>query len=243
MGIVLEIAGSRSCAAKLNVQPVVKNVVCALNAVEIGNSFSGTQIVHTNLSVLQQLLKASKDKMELAESKEQLSPEVSILAEYKSFGWLSRFLTHRHSKIKIKCWQLLCELVGTDLLLSQGTLLQDAASTILRQSELYGIKIKAMNFLSCCLDHLMAQEEIGNAQAITLESVIDIIRKSSLISRCKGFFAAKDVPLLFVAVLLNLLKKVIIADYKNVLGVLTQIDFWTLLGLSLIHICRCRRAI
>lgn len=228
--IVLGIAGSRSCAAKLNAQPVVKNVVCALNAAEIGSSFSGTQVVHANLAILQQLLKASKDKMELVESKEQLNAEISILAEYKSFGWLSRFLTHRHSKIKIKCWQLLCELVGTDLLLSQGTLLQDAAAAILRQSELYGIKIKAMNFLSCCLDYLMAQEEVGNAQAISLESVVDVIRKSGLISRCKGFFAAKDVPLLFVAVLLNLLKKVIIADYKNVLGVLTQIDFWTLLG-------------
>jgi len=239
--LMLVITGPRNSEirGKCNTQSIVKNIVCALNAVEIGSNFNGTQLIHTNLFILQQLLKASKERRELKENKK--SDEVSILAEYNSFGWLSRFLTHRHSKIKIKCWQLLCELVGTDLLLSQGSLLQDAVNTILRQSELYGIKIKAMDFLSCCLDYLMRQEEIGNTQSITLESVINIIRKSGLISRCKGFFVAKDVPLLFVATLLNLLKKVIIADYKNVLSVLTQIDFWTLLGdyLRVEEINRC----
>ena len=106
-----------------------------------------------------------------------------ILSEYQSFGWLTRFLTHRHSKIKVKCWQLLCELIDTNLLSSQSSLLQDAMNAILRQSELYGIKIKAMDFLSRSLLKLINQEDIEEKQTVTVESVLDIIKKSGFISR------------------------------------------------------------
>jgi len=84
----------------------------------------------------------------------------------------------------------------------------------------------------------MSQEEIPlniepkteESNKITFSKVLEIIKKSGMISRCKGFFASKDVPMLFIGTLLDLLRKIIISDYKNVLSILTQIDFWTLLA-------------
>ncbi len=124
-------------------------------------------------------------------------------------------------------------MIGSELLQNQPTLLKEAVDTVLRQSELYGIKIKAMDFLSRVVGHLMSQEEIpmeNTEDKVSLTTLIETVRKSGMISRCKGFFVAKDVPMLFVASLLDLLKKIIVADYKNVLSTLTQIDFWTLLS-------------
>lgn len=119
------------------------------------------------------------------------------------------------------------------MLKNQPNLLQLAIDTILRQSELYGIKVKALDFLIRVSEHLLNQEEIGGEQkdnsVISIQTLADTVKRSGLISRCKGFFVGKDIPLLFVASLLEFLKKIIVADYKNTLAILTQIDFWTLL--------------
>ena len=237
------ITGPRNIPAavlRLNTGGALQNIIGFLNSVEIADRFSGSGAIHVCLMILQQLLRFEQADKDLAgtlnlqrEATEKFHlTTTALMGQYKSFGWLTRFLVHRHTKIRVRCWQLISSLVGTELLEGQPTLLKEAVETILRQAELYGIKVRALDFLSRVVAYLSGEESVPDPgkERVSLSTLIETIRKSGLISRCKGFFVAKDVPMLFVASLLDLLKKIIVADCKNVLSTLTQIDFWTLLS-------------
>jgi len=108
--LILHITGPLNLSTnimKLHYESIVKNIVCSLNATEFAENFSGTEFINIRLCIIQQLLKYELDDNSLAgnlDIPKEISEKfqkttLTLISEYKSFTWLSRFLTHRHTKV------------------------------------------------------------------------------------------------------------------------------------------------
>ena len=119
---------------------------------------------------------------------------------------------------------------------------------VLRDGELYCVKISALKFLNKVCDslihncegtqdvnddlhdHMSDNRFIGSdAEHLTVKSLLAIVSKQGLISQIHGILSKKDCPLLMISLLLRLLSRLIQMDFRRALPVLTQLDYWTVL--------------
>ena len=221
---------------RLNAKLLIQRMVQLFSA-SIVNEFSGSNLLYLGLCAIQQLVKVEKTDIELSE-RLQIPKEVadcyhvtvSILLESKSFVWLVRILSHRDIKIRIKAWQVLCTLISEELMENQGNILEIAIETTLRQYEFYGVKLRAIEFLSKSLSHLNE----------SISTIKEVIKKTKFLKRCKGFLMRKDAPILLVGALARLIKELVLIDYITVVSIFEEIDFWTTLT-NYLEICSTQK--
>ncbi len=108
--MVLHITGPANlpnAVLRLNTETTVRNVIGHLNSVEVGDRFFGAGAIHVHLTILQQLLRFEQQDQQMAQGLPEGVAEkhhhatLTIMGEYKSFGWLTRFLVHRHTKVPL----------------------------------------------------------------------------------------------------------------------------------------------
>lgn len=91
----------------LNMQSLVENSINFLSTIEIGDCFTGADLIHNYLTILQQLLEKEKKDINFAGTLQLPSgvgdqfhlTTITLITQYQSFGWLTRFLVHRHTKV------------------------------------------------------------------------------------------------------------------------------------------------
>jgi hypothetical protein len=64
---------------------------------------------------------------------------------------------------------------------------------------------------------------------MTVQTLLQTLNRQGLISQIHKILSAKDCPLLFVTLTLQLLHHLTQMDYKKAIPVLTQLDYWTFL--------------
>jgi hypothetical protein len=125
--------------------------------------------------------------------------------------------------------------------------------TLVKNSELYCVKIAALEFLNKLAEHLIQTSEVEDEQkesenpdedpelsrqskpqeefseSTSMKGFLAAVRQSGLISHMRKMLAKKDSPQLFIAACIQLLNRITIADHKNTLAIVTSLDFWTLL--------------
>jgi hypothetical protein len=145
-------------------------------------------------------------------------------------------------------WDMLTEIFSYEFLTRNQSIVQHSLNALLRNGELYSVKIsilKFLNKLSDCLivncdntqefnedvhDHMNDNQFLGSAnEQASVRSLLDAVSKQGLISHIHGILNQKDCPLIIISLLLKLLSKLISMDSARALPILTQLDYWTVL--------------
>lgn len=145
-------------------------------------------------------------------------------------------------------WDLLTEIFDYNFLRKNPSLAQQSINVLLRDGELYCVKISALKFLNKLCDSLIhncdATQDInedmhdhfeGNrfvgsdAEHITVKTLLNVCNRQGLISQIHGILDKKDCPIVVISLTLRLLSRLIQMDFRRSLPVLTQLDYWTIL--------------
>lgn len=131
-------------------------------------------------------------------------------------------------------WDLLTELFDYEFLRSHPSIIHQSINTFLLNTELYCVKISALKFLNKVCQQLMEScdnTDLEDVQGdeVTVGSLLQTLNRKGLISQIHKLLSAKDCPLLFLTLTLQLLHRLTQMDYKKAVPVLTQLDYWSFL--------------
>ena len=162
------------------------------------------------------------------------------LSNFTSSGWLIRFTESRDARVRVMAWDLLVEIFDYNFLKQNGSTAQQSLNVVLRDGELYCVKISALKFLNKVCDslihncegtqevnddlhdHMSDNRFIGSdAEHLTVKSLLGLVSKQGLISQIHAILSKKDCPLLMISLLLRLLSRLVQMDFRRALPVLT----------------------
>ena len=158
----------------------------------------------------------------------------SKLDQYQSFGWVMRFAETRDARIRVLTWDLLTDLFDYDFLKSHPSIIHQSINTYLKNSELYCVKISALKFLNKVCEALIRtcdntdltdvyghdSQQVAIEQ-VTVSNLLQTLNRQGLISQIHKILSARDCPLLFLTLTLQLLHNLTQMDYKKAIPVLT----------------------
>ena len=96
---------------------------------------------------------------------------VSKIEQFKSFGWIMRFVESRDARIRVLTWDLLTELFDYELLRNHPSVIHQSINSYLKNNELYCVKISVLKFLNKVCDALMKNCECPDDDNSDLDQV------------------------------------------------------------------------
>ena len=145
-------------------------------------------------------------------------------------------------------WDLLTDIFDYNFLKKNSSLAQQSINVLLRDGELYCVKISALKFLNKLADslihncegtqevnddmhdHVEHRKFVGSdVEHITVKTLLHVCNRMGLISQIHGILDKKDCPIVVISLTLRLLSRLIQMDFRRSLPVLTQLDYWTIL--------------
>lgn len=185
---------------------------------------------------------------DLTHAKSLSATTAKYLEQFTTSGWLVRFTENRDARIRVMAWDLLTEIFDYNFLKRNPSLAQQSINTLLRDGELYCVKISALKFLNKLCDSLIhnceATQDINedmhdhvedrrfvgsDLEHITVKTLLHLCNRQGLISQIHGILNKKDCPIVIISLTLRLLSRLIQMDFRRSLPVLTQLDYWTIL--------------
>jgi hypothetical protein len=164
------------------------------------------------------------------------SPDLSSSAltriqTFSSLGWLTRFIHHRSSLLRVSCWNTLTSWVSQKLLKTHPSLVEESLECFLNEKEVYAAKIASIGFFTKVCEVLMATEGFmeETEEGVDMGYVIKIINKHSFLTRIEGLLYQENVPALFVCSVIRFMK-CLKSDFKNWLPIFTTLDVWSMLS-------------
>lgn len=154
------------------------------------------------------------------------------MEDFQTSGWLIRFTESRDGRVRCLAWDLLTEIFDYEFFKQNQTLCWQAIQGVMREAELYCVKISILKFLNK-LCGVMAQNcmlnDDSSQESLTVKQLLDAVSRQGLISQVHLVLCSKDAPLMMIGLLMKFLAQVIRMDFKRALPILTQLDYWTLL--------------
>ena len=77
------------------------------------------------------------------------------MEQFTTSGWLVRFTECRDARLRVLAWDLLTEIFDYSFLKRNPSLAQQSINVLLRERELYCVKIAALKFLNKVCDSLI----------------------------------------------------------------------------------------
>jgi hypothetical protein len=154
------------------------------------------------------------------------------LAQFSSYGWLVRFSETCDSRLRVLTWDLLTAVFDYEFLRTHPSIVHSAVNCLLKDQELFFVKIAALKFLNktcqalivnCDLD---AESEGGE---ITIATLLQTVNRQGLISQVHKMLVRRDCPLLFLTLVLQLLHNLAEMDFERTMPLLSQLDCWSFL--------------
>ena len=145
------------------------------------------------------------------------------ISAYNTYGWLTRFITHTDTRIKVMVWNLLISLVSSQLIQHHPSLIDNAFECFLNLTEIYSVKMASLNFLTRVSEYLMDHESFINSEpnddlevedqkipeeqhsGVNLSYIIKCIDKYMVVSKIESLLYQQSVPPLFVSTLIRFL--------------------------------------
>jgi hypothetical protein len=168
------------------------------------------------------------------------STTAKYLEQFTSSGWLVRFTENRDARIRVMAWDCLTEIFDYNFLKRNPSLTQQSINTLLRDGELYCVKISALKFLNKLCDSLIhnceATQDINedmhdhvedhrfvgsDLEHITVKTLLHVCNRQGLISQIHGILNKKDCPIVMISLTLRLLSRLIQMDFRRSLPILT----------------------
>ena len=143
------------------------------------------------------------------------------MEQFTTSGWLVRFTESRDSRLRILAWDLLTEIFDYNFLKQNPSLAQQSINVLLRDGELYGVKIAAVKFLNKVCDSLIhncdATQDVNDdmhdhvedrkfvgsdIEHITVKTLLHVCNRQGLISHVHGILEKKDCPIVMISLTL-----------------------------------------
>ena len=77
------------------------------------------------------------------------------MKDFDASGWLVRFTNNRDSRLRCMSWDLLTEIFSYQFFQSNPSIVQHALNALLRDRELYAVKISILKFLTKLCDSVI----------------------------------------------------------------------------------------
>ena len=203
-------------------------------AIDIVASIRLTDDYYTNSSILMsfKILNAMVEHHEFsiydkvgnkAEMPDISETGLERISAYNTYGWVTRFITHKDTRIKVMVWNLLINLVSSQLIQHHPSLIDNAFECFLNYTEVYSVKMASLNFLTRVSEYLMEHESFIKSEpnddleledqkiseeqhlGVSLSYIIKCIDKYTVVSKIENLLYQQSIPPLFVSTLIRFL--------------------------------------
>ena len=176
-------------------------------------------------------IKAKSDNCDLETSVSLTETARTQLQRFQSSGWIVRFTDARDVRVRVLAWDLMTEVFDYGFLKTHPSVVQKALNDFLKPGDLFCVKISILKFLNRICDQLMHNVDItkeertefvgSREEEVSVKTLLQTITRQGLISQVHKMLAEKNTPLLFIALVMKLLHKLMQMDHKKALPVFT----------------------
>lgn len=121
----------------------------------LSHSFDGNSMVMTSMRTLINFYQRQLSHVAESSQKGDLNHSVSlsqtankVLNDFQSSGWLTRFTESRDARLRCMSWDLLTEMLDFSFFKQNQSLVHQALGNIMREGELYCVKIAVLKFVN-----------------------------------------------------------------------------------------------
>lgn len=169
----------------------------------LSHSFDGNSMVMTSIRTLINFYQKNLRHVSTSAQNGDLDHSVSlsqtatkVLDDFQSSGWLTRFTESRDARLRCMSWDLLTEMLDFTFFKQNQSLVHQAIGSIMREGELYCVKIAVLKFVNkvcqCLIYNVDASATLNrdinrsvgsSAEYLSVNEILDAINKQGIISK------------------------------------------------------------